>query len=176
MKMRTLSLKILSSLALVLTLSNCSSTPQQLAAEPTTAHTLEGSWRLMSEEIRIDGKSYPTFDPQTRQMTKIFNKTHFAFTSIGTDRPRFSSYTLSDAEKLVAFDNFGGGAGRYSYENGYLTEHVEHMNYPNYEGVSITFKITLEDDTLIQEGDYPIRELGLGENNGYLYSVFKRVD
>lgn len=176
MKIYKTGLKVLSSVALVLALSNCGLTPQQTASKPATATTLEGSWQLVNEEIRIDGKSIPTFDPQTRQMTKIFNKTHFAFTSIGMERPHFSSYSLSDAEKLIAFDNFGGGAGRYSYENGYLTEHVEHMNFPNYEGVSIKFKITLEGDTLIQEGDYPIRELGLGERNGYLYSVFKRIE
>lgn len=160
--------------ALGITLSGCGMTSRQSAS--VTAGTVEGSWQLVSEEIRINGNSYPTFDPKTRKMTKIFNKTHFAFTSIGNNRPQFSSYTLTDTEKVVAFDNFGGGAGRYDYENGYLTEHIEHLSYPNYEGVSITFKITLEGDTLIQEGDYPIRKLGLGESDGYLYSVFKRIE
>jgi hypothetical protein len=167
-------LKVLSSVALAMAFSSCGLTPQQPVS--TAPATLEGSWQLVKEEVRINGNSIPTFDPKTHKMTKIFNKTHFAFTSIGPNRPRFSSYSLTDAEKVVAFENFGGGAGRYSYENGYLTEHIEHMNYPNYEGVSITFKITLEGDTLIQEGDYPIRELGLGESNGYLYSVFKRIE
>lgn len=174
MKIYKNALTALSSVALVVAISSCGLTPQQHTE--TKPATLEGSWQLVKEEVRINGKNIPTFDPQTHKMTKIFNKTHFAFTSIGPNRPLFSSYSLTDEEKVVAFENFGGGAGRYSYENGYLTEHIQYMNYPNYEGASITFKITLDGDTMIQEGDYPIRELGLGESNGYLYSIFKRIE
>lgn len=143
------------------------------AAQPTS---LIGSWELVHEEIRIDGKTFPTFDPATRKMMKIFNATHFAFVSNGEERPRFNSYQLTPEQKVVAFDNFGGGAGRYTYAGGYLTEHIEFMNYPNYEGESIRFKISFKGDTMIQEGDYPITKLGLGNADGYLYSVFKRIE
>lgn len=143
--------------------------------QQSTPPSLVGSWQLIMEEIRIDGKAHPTFDPATRKMMKMFNDTHFTFVSIGDNRPRFSSYQLTPEQKVVAFDNFGGGGGRYTYEGGYLTEHVEYMNFPNYEGMSITFKITIDGDTMIQEGDYPITTLGMGEKDGYLYSVFKRI-
>ena len=163
-------------LLIVVVLSMLTACASQTSTATTyTKPSVIGSWQLLSEEIRIGGHAYPTFDTKTRKMMKIFNDTHFVFVSIGNERPRFSSYLLTDAEKIVAFDNFGGGGGRYTYENGFLTEHVEYMNYPNYEGESIKFKVTIDGDTLIQEGDYPIKKFGLGDQDGYLYSVFKRI-
>ena len=158
-------------LAFVLLFIACSGQdPSEEIATP-----LIGSWQLVSEELRFGDQTVPTFDSKTQKMMKIFNDTHFAFVSIGNERPRFSSYGLTDAEKVLAFNNFGGGGGRYTYENGQLTEHIEYMNYPNYEGMSITFKITIDGDTMIQEGHYPIVKLGLGDSDGYLYSVFTRI-
>jgi hypothetical protein len=147
-----------------------------IATKASPAQSLVGSWQLMHEEIRINGKTIPTFNPATHKMMKLFNDTHFAFVSHGDKRPRFTSYQLTPEEKVIAFENFGGGGGRYTFADGYLTEHIEYMNYPNYEGESIRFKITIDGDTLIQEGDYPITQLGLGDADGYLYSVFKRIE
>jgi len=146
------------------------------AISSSDSPSIEGSWKLLHEEIRFGDQVYPVFDPTTRDMVKIFNHDRFAFTSIGKNRPPFTSYQPADAEKVVAFDNFTGGAGRYTYEDGYLTEHIEHLSIPNYEGVSIRFQITFKEDTMIQEGMYPIKAMGLGEADGYLYSVFKRID
>jgi hypothetical protein len=41
--------------------------------------------------------------------------------------------------------------------------------------MSIAFKITMSGDSMIQEGLYPLIELGLGEQDGYLRSTFKRI-
>ena len=146
-----------------------------IANNASPEQSLAGSWQLMHEEIRINRKIIPTFNPATHKMMKLFNDTHFAFVSNGDKRPRFTSYQLTPEEKVIAFENFGGGGGRYTFADGYLTEHIEYMNYPNYEGESIRFKITIDGDTMIQEGDYPITKLGLGDADGYLYSVFKRI-
>lgn len=137
--------------------------------------SIVGSWQLVSEEIRFGETAYPTFDANTREMIKIFNDTHFAFTSISKTRQNVSSYQLTDEQKADVFDGFGGGSGRYSFTNGVLTEKIAHMNYANYQGIDIDFKITLNGDTLIQEGLYPLVALGLGEQDGYLYSVFKKI-
>ena len=146
-----------------------------IANNASPEQSLAGSWQLMHEEIRINGKTIPTFNPATHKMMKLFYDTQFAFVSNGDKRPRFTSYQLTPEEKVIAFENFGGGGGRYTFADGYLTEHIEYMNYPNYEGESIRFKITIDGDTMIQEGDYPITKLGLGDADGYLYSVFKRI-
>jgi hypothetical protein len=139
------------------------------------ADTLESEWQLELETLAIGEQKYITFDGKSRAMIKIFTDSHFAFSSIGTNRPRFSSYQLTKEQKVVAFDNFGGSLGRYNYEDNMLTEHIEYSSFPNYEGVSISFKITISGDTMIQEGIYPLIELGLGDQNGYLRSIFKRI-
>ena len=66
--------------------------------------------------------------------------------------------------------------GRYTYENGTLTEHIEYSSFPNYEGISIPFKITIDSDQMIREGLYPLIKPGLGEQDGYLRSTFKRIE
>ncbi|ESP91504.1 lipocalin-like domain-containing protein [Pseudoalteromonas luteoviolacea] len=139
------------------------------------ADTLEGEWQLELETLVIGDQKYTTFDGKSREMIKIFTDSHFAFSSIGNNRPRFSSFQLTKEQKVVAFDNFGGSLGRYSYEDNILTEHIEYSSFPNYEGVSIPFKITITGDTMVQEGTYPLIELGLGDQDGYLRATFKRI-
>jgi len=138
-------------------------------------NALEGEWQLQLETIVIGEKKYTTFDGKNREMIKIFTDSHFAFSSIGTDRPRFSSYQLTPEQKVTAFDNFGGSLGRYTYENDTLIEHIKYSSFPNYEGMSIPFKVTINGDIMIQEGSYPLIELGLGKQDGYLRSTFKRI-
>ncbi|AOT08706.1 lipocalin-like domain-containing protein [Pseudoalteromonas luteoviolacea] len=138
-------------------------------------NTLEGEWQLELETLVIGDQQYTTFDGKSREMIKIFTDSHFAFSSIGTSRPRFSSFQLTKEQKVVAFDNFGGSLGRYSYKDNILTEHIEYSSFPNYEGMSIPFKITIVGDTMIQEGAYPLIELGLGKQDGYLRATFKRI-
>ncbi|KPH64646.1 lipocalin-like domain-containing protein [Pseudoalteromonas neustonica] len=139
-------------------------------------NALEGEWQLELETLAIGEQEYTTFDGKNRKMIKIFTDSHFAFSSIGTNRPRFNSYQLTADQKVVAFDNYGGSLGRYTYENDTLIEHIEYSSFPNYEGVSIPFKITIIDNTMIQEGLYPLIELGLGDQDGYLRSTFKRIE
>jgi len=148
----------------------------QTLSDSRQADTLEGEWQLELETLAIGEQTYTTFDGKNREMIKIFTDSHFAFSSIGTKRPRFRSYQLTKEQKVVAFDNFGGSLGRYSYVDNTLTEHIEYSSFPNYEGVSIPFKITISGDTMVQEGIYPLIELGLGEQDGYLRSTFKRIE
>lgn len=135
-----------------------------------------GTWELQQETIRFGDEEIVTFDSATRSMIKIFNDSHFAFVSKGENREPFAGLSLTDQEKARAFDNFGGGGGRYTFKNGVLTEKIEYMSYPNYEGEQIAFEITFEGDRMIQEGHYPLARLGLGDSDGYLYSVFTRVE
>lgn len=134
-----------------------------------------GEWQLVSAELTIGEQTFPTFNPDTHQMIKILTDSHFAFVSKGPIRPRFSSYSLSTDDKITAFDNFGGGAGRYEFDGTTYTEHVEFSQYPNYEGSSLQFKVTIEGDMLVQEGRYPIVALGLGEKDGYIKEVYQRI-
>lgn len=164
-------MKILFTLALAAgLLTGC-----QTLSDSHQTNVLEGAWKLELETLAIGEQKYTTFDGKNREMIKIFTDSHFAFSSVGTARPRFSSYQLTKDQKIVAFDNYGGSLGRYSYENYTLTEHIEYSSFPNYEGISIPFKITISGETMVQEGIYPLIELGLGDQDGYLRSTFKRI-
>jgi len=134
-----------------------------------------GEWNLISETLTVGSEKYTTFDGENRKMVKIFTDSHFAFSSVGINRQRFSSYQLTAQQKVTAFDNFGGAMGRYTYNNNILTEHIHFSSFPNYEGMSIPFNITIQGDTMIQEGHYPIIELGFGKQNGYLHAIFERI-
>ncbi|WP_111642911.1 glycoside hydrolase family 18 protein [Marinimicrobium alkaliphilum] len=152
-----------------------------LIADAPEAHgqinteSLIGTWQLLEETIRFGDEVIVTFDADSREMIKIFNDSHFAFVSKGEDREPFAGLSLTDQEKARAFDNFGAGGGRYTFADGVLTEKIGFMSYPNYEGEQIAFKISFEGDRMIQEGHYPLVRLGLAETDGYLHSVFKRV-
>ncbi len=139
------------------------------------SNALEGEWQLQLETLTIGEQQYTTFDGKNRQMVKIFTNSHFAFASVGNNRPRFASYQLTQPQKVVAYDNFAASMGRYTFANNTLTEHIEYSSFPNYEGLSIPFKITITGDDMIQEGLYPLVKLGLGEQDGYLRSTFKRI-
>jgi hypothetical protein len=148
----------------------------QTSSDSGQGVTLEGEWKLELETLAIGDQTYSTFDGKSREMIKMFTDSHFAFSSKGTNRPRFSSYQLTTEQKVVAFDNYGGSLGRYSYENNILTEHIEYSSFPNYEGMSIRFTITITGDTMVQEGVYPLIALGLGDQDGYLRSTFTRIE
>jgi hypothetical protein len=164
-------MRILSVILLISTITGCQNLPSE-----QTKSSLEGEWQLQLETIVIGENKYTTFDGKSREMVKMFTDSHFAFASIGKDRPRFSSYQLTEAQKVTGFDNFGGSLGRYTYKDGILIEHIEYSSFPNYEGVSIPFKITINGDTMVQEGAYPLIKLGLGDQDGYLRSTFKRIE
>ena len=136
---------------------------------------IEGSWQLMRETLAVGDNKYVTFDGKSRKMVKIFNNSHFSFASIGKQRPRFDSYQLTDAEKITAYNNFSGSLGRYTINDDILIEHIEFSSFPNYEGMSIPFKVSIDGDTLIQQGSYPLILLGLGDQDGYLHATFKRI-
>ena len=171
MKIGNESLRILSAVLFISIITGCQTLPDE-----TPKSALEGEWKLQLETIVIGETKYTTFDGKSRKMVKMFTDSHFAFASVGTNRPRFNSYQLTEAEKVIAFDNFGGSLGSYTYVNGTLTEHIEYSSFPNYEGISIPFKITIDGDHMIQEGIYPLIKLGLGEQDGYLRSTFKRIE
>tara|TARA_B110000116_G_C16471582_1_gene418374 strand:+ start:100 stop:594 length:495 start_codon:yes stop_codon:yes gene_type:complete len=163
-------MRILIAILCISIITGCQTLPSE-----RKKNSLEGEWQLQLETFVIGENKYTTFDGKSREMVKIFTDSHFAFSNIGTNRPRFNSYQLTEAQKVIAYDNFGGSLGRYTFENGTLTEHIEHSSFPNYEGISIPFKITIDGDQMIQEGLYPLIKLGLGEQDGYSRATFKRI-
>jgi len=134
---------------------------------------LEGEWTLLSAELTADGKTNSIFDTN-RSFVKIFTKTHFAFFSRLPNREPFST-EVTDEERLAGAKSFDAGAGKYELAGTDYIEHIEYCSYPNYEGQSIAFKLSLVDGILTQEGIYPLERLGFASKDGYLVETYKRL-
>ena len=168
MKNRKLSLTIFAVVTQYLLLTNVSQ------ANPDIE--LKGQWKLISSELTIGENAISLFDPKTHKMIKLFTHNHFAFVSKGPHRKKFASASPSEREKIMAFENFGGGGGSYSIAGNKYTENVEYCHFPNYEGMRFEFRLTMEGNKLIQQGNYPLKALGFGEQDGFLKEVYERVE
>jgi hypothetical protein len=136
-------------------------------------NNIVGEWRLIDAEMTVKGTTSKTFNPE-REMRKIITRTHFFFYSKTENRTPFSA-AVTDAERLEGSKTLDAGGGTYDLCDDVYTENVTFCSYPNYEGKSISFKLSFVDDLLIQEGDYPLRELGFADHDGYVKEVYKRM-
>ncbi|MCK6264379.1 lipocalin-like domain-containing protein [Vibrio sp. ZSDE26] len=136
--------------------------------------SLIGEWRLIDAQMTVSGKTENTFDAN-REMVKLFTGTHFSFYSKTANRTAYSA-AVTDQERLQGSKTLDAGGGRYDLLGDIYTEHVTYCTYPNYEGKSISFKLSLSGNTLTQEGDYPLKELGFSEHDGYVKEVYQRIE
>ncbi|MCE0557004.1 MULTISPECIES: lipocalin-like domain-containing protein [Motilimonas] len=140
-----------------------------------TKENLIGRWQLIAAEMTIADKMTDSFDPN-REMIKHFTESgHFYFYSKTADRVPFSA-SVTDEERLAASKTLDTGGGRFTLEGETYTEWVEFCSYPNYEGKAISFSLSLDGDTLTQQGPYPLRMLGFAEQDGYVKEVYKRIE
>ncbi len=134
---------------------------------------LLGEWQLIDAYMTIGGETNQTFDA-TRTMIKLFTPTHFSFYSKTVNRAIFSA-EVTDEERLAASKTLDTGGGTYQLIGDQYTESVVYCSYPNYEGKSITFTLTLTEDELVQEGVYPLKDLGFADQDGYVKEVYRKV-
>lgn len=121
-------------------------------SEPTkTEQNLVGTWRLISG-LTIKGKD-SVFTDYTRnqEMIKIINQTHFAFLR----------HDLNNGKDSLALYSAGGGT--YELNGPTYTEHLDFLNFREWEGHDFTFEITFKGDTLIQTGIERIEDLGIDQ-------------
>ncbi|PKG37235.1 lipocalin-like domain-containing protein [Psychromonas sp. Urea-02u-13] len=135
---------------------------------------LIGQWLLVDAQMTIAGKTEKTFDVN-RKMVKLFTEEHFSFYSKTANRTPYSA-AVTDKERLQGSKTLDAGGGIYDLHGDIYTEHITYCTYPNYEGKSIPFKISLEKNQLIQEGGYPLRDLGVADQGGYVKEVYQRIE
>jgi hypothetical protein len=135
---------------------------------------LIGEWLLVDAQMTIAGKTEKTFDIN-RKMVKLFTEDHFSFYSKTENRTAYSA-AVTDKERFQGSKTLDAGGGTYDLQGDIYTEHITYCTYPNYEGKSIPFKISLEKNQLTQEGEYPLKELGFAEQNGYVKEVYQRIE
>jgi len=134
-------------------------------------NTLEGVWERVEGKFTIAGE---TISP-TQKAIKIFTKDHWAIIEQEPNAQKFSS-NPTDAELINAAKGFDAFYGTYTLEGETLTESVELAFNPNWIGHSVSFEVRWEGDQWIQTGTFPLKALGLGENDEESYEVWKRIE
>jgi hypothetical protein len=118
-----------------------------------------GTWELISATTTEKDSTFSTFDPKLK-MIKIINPDHFSFfqhdLTMGKEpNPKFSA-----------------GAGKYTLVNDTYTEYLEYFSNREWENNKFEFKISIKNDTLIQQGVEKVEKLGIDR---IITEKYKRV-
>jgi hypothetical protein len=117
------------------------------------SNELEGTWKLISGTI-IQGKDTTVTDyTKDQRMIKIINKSHFAFLNHDLHKGKDSTAA------------FTAGGGVYTLNGDQYTEYLEYCNFREWEGNTFQFTVTVESDTMIQQGVEQIEEIGVDRFN-----------
>lgn len=118
-----------------------------------TGLPIEGTWKLITGIIIEKGDSTITNYTQGKSFIKIINRTHFAF----------QGHDLNKGKDSTAF--FSSGSGRYELIDSAYTEHLEYCSDRQWEGNDFHFTITVNNDTLMQQGIEKIEAAGVDRIN-----------
>ena len=112
-----------------------------------------GTWKLYSATLIEKGDTTVTDYSKGRSFIKIINNSHFAF--IQHDVKQGKDSTAS----------FSSGAGTYELKDKTYTEHLEYCSDRQWEENKFQFTITINNDTLIQQGIEKIDRIGVNRIN-----------
>ncbi|CAN5748739.1 hypothetical protein BH10BAC2_BH10BAC2_06770 [soil metagenome] len=118
-----------------------------------TVLPLEGTWKLITGITIEKGDSTVTDYTKGKSFIKIINQTHFAF----------QGHDLNKGKDSTAF--FSSGSGRYELNDSAYTEHLEYCSDRQWEGNDFHFTVTINNDTLIQQGIEKIEAAGVDRIN-----------
>lgn len=127
--------------------------------EETGSLTIQGTWKLLTGTLIEKGDTTITDYTKDRSFIKIINDSHFAFLQ----------HTLRKDTT-----DFSAGGGRYELSGDKYTEHLEYCNAKEWEGHDFSFTITINGDTLIQQGVEKIEALGIERLNIEKYIRYKK--
>jgi hypothetical protein len=119
----------------------------------TTTTTIEGTWKLLTGTLIEKGDTVVTDYTKDKEFIKIINDTHFAFLS----------HDLNKGKDSAA--SFSSGGGNYSLKDSLYTEHLVYCSDRQWEGNEFQFTITINKDTLIQQGIEKIDSIGVNRIN-----------
>lgn len=111
--------------------------------EPATAehNQLSGTWQLISGTLIEKGDTTITDYTRDIQMIKIINDSHFSFLNHDLNKGK---------DSLAA--HFVAGGGQYQLSGDQYTEHLEYCSDRQWEGNDFVFTVTIQNDTLTQQG------------------------
>ena len=136
---------------LICTSCNTSSTNTE---QQTTKLPIEGTWKLITGTLIEKNNTTVTDYTKDKSFIKVINGSHFAF--MGHDLSK-------GKDSANAF--YSSGGGKYDLHDSTYTEHLEYCNDRQWEGNDFSFKITINNDTLIQKGEEKIDSAGIDRIN-----------
>jgi hypothetical protein len=107
-----------------------------------------GTWELISATSTQKDSTFSTFNPKVK-MIKIINPDHFAFF--------VHDLTMGKQPN----PEFSAGAGRFTLVNDTYTEYLEYFSHREWENNKFEFKVSIKNDTLIQQGIEKVEKLGV---------------
>ena len=114
---------------------------------------ITGTWKLLTATHIEKGDTTVTDYTNNISFIKIINDTHFAFLQHDLNKGKDSSAV------------FVSGGGRYSLNSNQYTEHLEYCSAREWEGNEFKFNISIEGDTLIQNGIEKVEAAGVNRIN-----------
>src|SRR5215470_14143981 len=136
-------------IATVLILCASCQSPVEKREAMSTRIPLEGTWKLLTGTLIEKGDTSVTDYTKGKEFIKIINDTHFAFLS----------HDLNKGKDSTAL--FSSGGGDYSLKDSLYTEHLVYCSDRQWEGNNFQFTVTINNDTLIQQGIERIDSLGV---------------
>ena len=126
---------------------SCSETssPSKQAPNPIT-----GTWELQSGTTIVKDDTTITDYTKGQQMIKIINASHFAFFRHDLNQGKDSANVI-----------YSSGGGRYTLSGDQYTEQLDYCDAREWEGHVFNFKVTIKNDTLIQQGIEKVEALGI---------------
>lgn len=143
----------IASLFIISVLISCETTTSSKEEIIKARLPVEGTWKLITGIIIEKGDSTVTDYTKGKSFIKIINETHFAF--VGHD--------LNKGKDSTAF--FSSGSGGYELNDSAYTEHLEYCSDRAWEGNDFHFTVTINNDTLIQQGIEKIEAAGVERIN-----------
>jgi hypothetical protein len=113
-----------------------------------------GTWKLISGTLITSKDTTVTDYLKGKSSIKVINDTHFAFMVHDLTNGKDSTNSL-----------YASGGGKYDLVNDNYTEHLEYCSAREWEGHDFSFKITIRNDTLIQEGREEVESAGVSQLN-----------
>ena len=121
--------------------------------KPKRSQPIVGTWQLLRGTVIEKGDTTITDYTGSISFIKIINDTHFAF--------------LQHDEKKGGDTAavFVAGGGTYSLSDSTYTEHLQYCSAREWEGHDFPFRISIRNDTLIQQGVEKVESAGIERVN-----------
>lgn len=131
----------------------CNNPALETAPVKSNTSNIQGTWQLITG-ITIQNNDSTITDYTTgKSFIKVINASHFAF--MGHD--------LNKGKDSTAFYTSGGGT--YELKDSAYTEHLQYCSDRAWEGNDFNFTVSINNDTLIQQGLEKIDSIGVNRIN-----------